>query len=209
MNDLEAAYKKRYEDYLLPLAVKLEGLLKEYFIEEQRIDRVVSRAKSVESFINKALREVDGKQAYSDPLNQIQDQVGARIVTYYLDDVPKVTKIILRYFRPVEERLIVPDSECEFGYFGKHFVLFVPNGLLNVSASKETYPRFFEVQIKTLFQHAWGEANHDLGYKPSCEWSSDDKRRIAFTSAQAWGADTIFNDLFKKCVCMAVETKQN
>ena len=206
MNDIETAYKKKYEDYLQPLAEKLEGLLKEYFREEQRIDRVVSRAKSVDSFTKKAAREVDGKQAYSDPLNQIQDQVGARIVTYYLDDVPKVTQVVLRYFRPVEEKVVVPDSECEFGYFGKHFVLFIPNELLVVSPSKITSPRFFELQIKTLFQHAWGEANHDLGYKPSCEWSSDDKRRIAFTSAQAWGADTIFNELFRKS---AVTVEEN
>ena len=57
---------------------------------------------------------------------------------------------------------------------------------------------FFELQIKTLFQNAWSEANHDLGYKPERELSKDEKRKIAFTSAQAWGADMIFDELSDK-----------
>jgi putative GTP pyrophosphokinase len=57
---------------------------------------------------------------------------------------------------------------------------------------------FFELQLKTLFQHAWSEADHDLGYKPSAELSLDQKRRLAFTAAQAWGADLIFDELYRE-----------
>ena len=198
MDKLKTAYEKRYDAHLHPLAEKVEALLKDHFNGEPRIDRIVARAKSVESFIKKAAKNMHGKCKYDDPLNQIQDQVGARIVTYYLDDIKNVEDIVLRYFRPVELITVVPDSEWEFGYFGKHFVLFVPEDLLDVPPSTQTCPRFFELQIKTLFQHAWAEANHDLGYKPAWEWSSEDMRRIAFVSAQAWGSDTVFNDLHKK-----------
>jgi putative GTP pyrophosphokinase len=60
-------------------------------------------------------------------------------------------------------------------------------------------PGFFELQIKTLFQHAWSEADHDLGYKPGDQpLTSEQKRLIAFTSAQAWGADHIFDQLFRE-----------
>jgi ppGpp synthetase/RelA/SpoT-type nucleotidyltranferase len=59
----------------------------------------------------------------------------------------------------------------------------------------EECPTFFELQIKTLFQHAWGEADHDLIYKPSGALTSDQRRRVAFTAAQAWGADRIFEEL--------------
>jgi hypothetical protein len=38
---------------------------------------------------------------------------------------------------------------------------------------------------------------HDLGYKPGDKvLNPDDKRKLAFTSAQAWGADLIFDELF-------------
>jgi hypothetical protein len=37
-----------------------------------------------------------------------------------------------------------------------------------------------------------------LGYKPgSMPLSAEDKRKLAYTSAQAWGADHMFDELFR------------
>lgn len=163
-----------------------------------RVDRITARAKSVDRFIGKALRtRDDGQLKYSDPIHQIQDQVGARIVVFYLSDVERVSREIVKYLRPIEAQTIVPDSEAEFGYFGKHYILIVPTDVYDDKLPRGSGPRFFELQIKTLFQHAWSEAEHDLGYKPSAPLSGDQKRRIAFTAAQAWGADTMFDELHR------------
>ena len=48
-------------------------------------------------------------------------------------------------------------------------------------------PKVFELQAKTVFRHAWGEADHDLGYKPRNELNHEQKRLIAYTAAHAWG----------------------
>jgi putative GTP pyrophosphokinase len=75
----------------------------------------------------------------------------------------------------------------------------VPSDAVDPSIDKSLVPRFFELQVKTLFQHAWSEANHDLGYNSGLTpLTSDEKRRLAFTSAQAWGADRVFDELFKE-----------
>jgi putative GTP pyrophosphokinase len=171
----------------------------EYFFNEPRIDRIVARPKSVDRFLKKAATLVEGTKKYQEPLRQIQDQIGARVLTYYLSDIERVATILLKYFRPIESQTIVPDSEWKFGYFGRHFVFLIPSDLIrSVHVDKVLIPEFFELQVKTLFQHAWSEADHDLGYKPEAPLSSDAERRLAFTSAQAWGADRIFAELFKE-----------
>jgi putative GTP pyrophosphokinase len=105
---------------------------------------------------------------------------------------------IEKYFRYIESKKIVPESESEFGYEGRHFILFVPEDLIDEALERDASVEFFELQIKTLFQHAWSEAEHDLGYKPSGKLTSDQKRRLAFTAAQAWGADLIFDEMFRQ-----------
>jgi len=198
MANLQEQYQERYTQTLVPLAIRLKELLDDYLSEQPRIDRIVTRAKSIDRFITKAQKVENGKSKYNDPLNQIQDQVGARIVTFYKSDVEVISKLTMRYFRHIEQKNLVPESETEFGYFGKHFVMILPNDLFDEEISKEAAPKVFELQIKTLFQHAWAEANHDLGYKPERELLKDEKRQIAFTSAQAWGADMIFDQLYSQ-----------
>lgn len=190
--NIEYAYRARYDEILVPLAVKLESFLKDIVAGTERIDRVCARAKSVDRFMAKANKKLDnGVNKYTEPLSQIQDQVGARIVCFYLQDVKKIQGEINKYLRPIESKNLVPESESEFGYFGKHYILFLPDDIL----AGDEQIQFFELQIKTLFQHAWGEAEHDLTYKPSANISSEVKRKVAFTAAQAWGADMIFSGL--------------
>jgi putative GTP pyrophosphokinase len=192
------AYEGRYDSTLKRLATGIENLLREYLRDVSRIDRVGARAKSVDRFVAKSekLKE-GGALKYSDPLMQIQDQVGARIITFYLSDVAAVAEVIDRYFRAVETKELVPESEWEFGYFGRHYILFVPDDVIEPDMDRSDVPEFFELQIKTLFQHAWSEAEHDLGYKPGAvPLNSDEKRKLAFTAAQAWGADHMFDELF-------------
>src|SRR2546426_12345644 len=187
MSSLQEAYAARRDKMLLPLAKRLETHLKDIFDGYPRIDRISVRAKTVDRFVDKAQKKVEGKAKYDDPLNQVQDQLGARIVTFYTSDVDGLSKEVVKYFRYIESRRIVPDSEREFGYEGRHFILFIPRDVFDEEVKEDESIPLFELQIKTVFQHAWSEAEHDLGYKPSAELSSDQKRRLAFTAAQAWG----------------------
>jgi ppGpp synthetase/RelA/SpoT-type nucleotidyltranferase len=197
---VEADYRARHDAVLMPLAASLAELIGEHLSGEPRIDRISARPKGVERFLRKA-DNVDGggKRKYAEPLSQIQDQVGARVTVFYKADVERVRAILLRYLRPVETKDLVPASEWEFGYFGWHSVCLFPPELILPEWPNECVPLFFELQIKTLFQHAWSEANHDLGYKPEGgALTSDQKRMLAFTSAQAWGADHAFQGLFSE-----------
>ena len=95
----------------------------------------------------------------------------------------------------VEEKEIFPEDESQFGYEGVHYILFIPEDIRDPKIPKADCTEFFELQIKTLYQHAWSEANHDLCYKSESDLTKVQLRKIAFTAAQSWGADSIFNEL--------------
>jgi putative GTP pyrophosphokinase len=196
MSDAAREYESRYHSVLQRVASNLEAHLQECTASCSHIDRVSARAKSPDRFAEKAAKKnPNGTPKYKAPLEQIQDQLGARVIVFYKDDVQKVTEVVKRYFAAIEQKELVPESEWAFGYFGLHFVMALPRDVVPIEADPSRVPRFFELQIKTLFQHAWSEANHDLGYKPSEELSSDQQRRFAYTAAQAWGADRVFEEL--------------
>jgi putative GTP pyrophosphokinase len=200
MGQLDLKYKERYEKALVPIAEELEKELVEILSGVKNIDRIYARAKTVKRFLKKAEKLEKGNKKYTHPWSQIQDQVAARVVAFYLDDIPSLKDILMKEYRHAENQIIVPESKSKFGYEGEHFIMLIPNAVKPEGVSTDLIPEFFELQIKTLFQHAWAEASHELGYKPPKPLTDDQERRIAFTAAQAWGADRIFNELQRELV---------
>lgn len=195
--EIRAEYQQRHTAILEPLAANIGSYLRERFAKELRIDQISARPKAVDRFLAKAAKVNEkGEPKYPEPLENIQDQIGARIVTFYLADVERIERLVTKYFRAIEDKPVTPERDSEFSYFGHHYILFFPSDVIDPGWDKKLVPRVFELQVKTLFQHAWSEAEHDLGYKPGKALTKDQRRRFAFTSAQAWGADRIFNELF-------------
>src|SRR6266581_957923 len=106
MTSLRDEYVVRRREVLQPLALRLEAHLKSVFESFPRIDRISTRAKSVDRFIQKAEKEEHGKPQYRDPLSQIQDQLGARIVTFYRSDIDILSEEVKKYFRHIESRQV-------------------------------------------------------------------------------------------------------
>lgn len=196
--NLAATYRDRFSTILLPIAEQLETVLSEHLAGTPRIDRIGVRAKAPKRFLEKAAKTEEGVAKYADPLVQIQDQIGARVVVFYEQDVAVVSAIVEKYYHQFEKQSLVPEKEWDFGYFGLHYVLALPSDAVPSGVPLRNVPSCFELQIKTLWQHAWSEANHDLGYKPAEDLSTDHRRRLAYTAAQAWGADRMFAQLVEE-----------
>ena len=188
------SYDERYPS-LLEVANALEAYLLDKLAHLTHIDRVQCRAKTPESFGKKADRQDDnGCLIYAAPLSQIQDQIGARVVVFYREDVRRVENVLEPLFSTAEHQTIEPQPRA-FGYFGEHWVFALPNSIVPASISLDIVPEFFELQVKTLFQHAWSEAEHDIGYKSHHELSIGQQRLFAVAGALAWQADNVFAQL--------------
>lgn len=187
-------YASRYL-LLVDTASALQTYLKELTEGLLRIDSIVARAKDPDRYFVKANKsDNEGNQKYKVPKYEIQDQIGARINVFYISDIKKVRDHIIKFMRFIEEVPKSPLKDDAFGYVGHHFIFQTPDDIIP-DEHKDSIPEFFELQIKTLFQHAWSETNHDIGYKAMRELTSDERRQLAFTAAQAWGADKIFEEL--------------
>lgn len=194
-SELPSKYQSRYNEALVPIARELENHLHHILEGVPRIDRISCRAKTLHSFINKALKSNDaGQLKYSNPLTQIQDQIGARVTVFYLADVEVIKTKIDQYLTSIEWIEKKPESDMEFNYFGEHYIVKIPEDAIP-DGLEDMAPEFFELQIKTLFQHAWSESSHDIAYKAPRSLTSIEQRNLALSAAQAWGADQIFDQL--------------
>lgn len=197
---LKSNYTNLYNNALLNLAEELKKEILDVLSDIPHIDNVSARAKTPESFLKKADKKIcENKQKYEDPLNEIQDLIGVRVNVIYVNDVNIAKNKIIEYFKAIESQTKHPENDSEFGYFGMHLILKIPSDFCPDNETNN-FPEFFELQIKTLYQHAWSEANHDLGYKSKRELTSDEKRKFAFLAAQSWGADQLLSDLSKSLI---------
>jgi putative GTP pyrophosphokinase len=138
--------------------------------EKTAIHVVSARAKTEESFGQKSNRQNDdGSLKYNDPLSQIEDLAGVRVICYTVSQVESLCELIEREFDITEK--IDKGKELlsagQVGYISKHFVVRLTRDRLNLPEYAPYSSFKCEVQIRTIFQHAWAEIEHQLQYKQS------------------------------------------
>ena len=158
---------------LLPVYEKMADVipekLREFFDEAGIIVAAVEhRVKAEKSLAGKLQLKGD---KYKD-IFDITDVVGLRVITFYIDDVDKVASIVERLFEIDWENSIDKRKIHEidsFGYLSLHYICRVPESAYSDPEHPEINKIRFEVQMRTVLQHAWANMNHDTGYKSGVE----------------------------------------
>jgi ppGpp synthetase/RelA/SpoT-type nucleotidyltranferase len=105
-------------------ASSIESVLRDCLAAQDIISHsITSRAKDADSFERKAAQlssENPGAAKYSDPMEQITDKAGVRIITYFLDTVDEVSSIISEQFDVLEQERKVSEDPTRFGYQSTH-----------------------------------------------------------------------------------------
>lgn len=136
----------------------LEKLIKDSGIPVTNIEH---RVKSEKSLKGKLYKNGD----YYQKLSDLTDILGARIICYFGDDVDRIGRLVEKAFDIDREHssdkraLIKADT---FGYLSLHYTCSLP---ADSGYSPELCSMRFEIQIRTILQHAWAAIEHDLGYK--------------------------------------------
>jgi len=154
---------------------------------------ITDRAKEVDSFKNKI---EDPK--YDDPLNQITDLAGIRIIAYVEDDLKPICKIIEDAFDIDTVNSTDKSDELgtdKVGYKSIHYIAKLKSDRLNLPEYKKFKNLKFEIQVRTILQHAWAEIEHDRNYKFNGVLPTEIKRRFKILAGCLELMDREFNSI--------------
>ena len=130
-------------------------------------DHVTARVKEWRSLRSKSRkRRPDGMLMYPHPWQDIHDLIGVRVTTYHSSEIPLIIEALTEVFevRRSVDKTAQTRVSGSFGYGSHHLILRVPPA--RVAPVLQAYAgREFEVQIRTVLQHAWAEFEHDIRYK--------------------------------------------
>jgi len=183
---------KENRDLYIRLAKRVENIIKD-ILEAEKIPfhTVNSRAKELDSFEKKASND-----KYADPTNEIKDFAGIRVITYVESDVRKICDIVEKNFN-IDKEHYNDKSTNKFGYRSIHYVASLPDSRVDFPELRIYRGLFFEVQVRTILQHAWAEIEHDRNYKLHgvLPEQNDIKNRFAVLSGILKMVDTEFDSI--------------
>ena len=167
------------------------------------------RAKSVASFAAKADRTVDGRPLYPDPLEEITDQIGVRVITYLHSDVAAVAELLGDQLTVLDDRDMGQETarEGRFGYASRHLLIALDPARDGHPAFEALRERRAQVQVRTVLQHAWAEFEHAIRYKGTIpeEHVPDLDRRFTLAAGLLELADREFSRIHDRLQATAVD----
>lgn len=156
---------------------------------------VEGRVKTSDGIVNKIRRK-----KYKDAESQMTDISGVRVIVYFESDVARVSEVVSKCFRVDEDNSLDKSSLLSvdrIGYRSVHYVC-------DIGDERAALPEFegmkglkFEIQVRTVLQHAWAEISHDRSYKFSGQLPKEIERDLFLYAGLLEVADKGFDKISK------------
>ncbi len=162
-------------------------------LNQIKISNMTLRIKSEEALKNKVI-----SKAKYNHLDEITDVLGCRIVTLFESDVDRIFDLLDKTFEIVEivdKRKKHKVNNIEFGYTSLHLVVKFTDARCQLVEYQKYQDILFEIQLRTVLQHAWAEVEHGLGYKSFYEPPMEIKRKLNRLAATLEILDEEFEDI--------------
>jgi len=165
---------------------------------------ISSRIKDRDSFLKKA-----AKPKYKEPSSELKDVVGLRVITYFDSATKAVCEIIEREFKidPAHSidrgKLLGADR---VGYRSVHYVATFSDERLKLTEYREFSGVCFEIQVRSILQHAWAEIEHDRRFKFPGELPPAINRRFSILAGVLELADREFDEIVSSIDKFAEQT---
>jgi putative GTP pyrophosphokinase len=163
-----------------PKYKKLGGIVASYMKTElskyEILPEISYRPKELLSIIKK-IKKKQREKKYS--YNCLNDKLGIRIICTFSEDLNKVDDFLKKHFTIVKAEY--KEEELDFDkldYISNHYDASIKIDLPYFKQYNEYEDLVFEIQVRTLNQHAWSNTAHSLSYKQEAEIAPKFKRRI-------------------------------
>lgn len=179
----------KYPSYQKLLKINVEIIKNIIDKSDIKIHQIVSRVKNTDSIFEKILR----KNYLS--IEEIHDICGIRIICIYRDDIDKIA-LLLKNALDVHH---IEDKRCDNGYSldGYHALHYIVNN--NIEFDDYYLDNLkYEIQIKSILQHAWAEVAHDIIYKNNMPLDYDIQHKFIDLSSKLESLDDEFNKIISE-----------
>jgi len=124
----------------------------------------------LESFSKKCVTPTEQnpeEPKYRNPLQDITDLAGIRVITFFPRTVGRVCQCIQEEFDVIErvDHTATAQQEERLGYQSVHYLVRLGNTRKGLPEYKRFDGLVAEIQVRTVMQHAWAEIEHDIRYK--------------------------------------------
>lgn len=184
-------------------AVVRSILLQALRVANVNVASVDARAKSLESFGDKAAQpaEEDSTQPkYREPISEITDLAGIRVITFFLKTIEEVDRLITAQFE-IREKSDKSDAlvkQERLGYQSVHYLVQLKPNRTDLPEYAPYSGMIAEIQLRTVLQHAWAEIEHDIQYKSVETIPSSVRRRFLALAGLLEIADREFQAVQKE-----------
>lgn len=148
--------RQRYEQMCIAVSTIVRAIAANRLAMKPQVDY---RIKSFQSALEKAERKT-----LADPINQIRDFAGVRVICYFKEDMETMVEGITACsdFANIEHER---HSGGGYRYKDHKFYVQLAAHRLAMAENAQLNGIWCEIQIKTFFDHAWSQIEHRFRYK--------------------------------------------
>lgn len=184
-----------YNAAIKQLQLKFDVLNDEFRVNFSRspIHHVESRLKSTRSIVNK-LQKLGLEITMESAMKNLNDMAGLRVVCCYIDDVYKVSDMLLRQsdIKLIKMQDYIKEPNYN-GYRSLHLDIELP-----IYLSDRTELVRAEVQLRTVAMDFWASLEHDLRYKSAKQIPKDICLEMLDCADEIAEIDSKMQEIYKK-----------
>ncbi len=175
IKDIAASWEKD-EPKFRKMGEIVSLFIKSNITECEILPEISFRTKELLSIIKKIKKKLKYKE-YS--YSHLNDKLGIRIICSFQEEMNLIDIFLKKYFSIVSTEYKKEELSFDtLGYISNHYDACINTNVAEFKKYSDYHNLVFEIQVRTLNQHAWSNIAHSLSYKQDSEIPPKLNRRV-------------------------------